>query len=92
MAEAMACRTLVKIFTAWVSLILLLTAVSGCAPRSPDGDASSEEMIDSTASLEENGGLPTYEWEPSTGEEIPSETRFGDGDYGKKEGLSDVEA
>lgn len=92
MAEAMACKTLFKVLTVWLALILLLMAVSGCAPRASEEDVSSDELVDSTVASQEDSGLPTYEWMPSMGEEIPSETRFGDGDYGKKEELSDVES
>ena len=45
-----------------------------------------------TVALREESELPTYERDSSEKEwKIPSETRFGEGDYGKKEDLSDVQ-
>ena len=73
-------------------LTLLLMAVSGCAPRAEENDSASAEKGMTTVALREESELPTYERDSSEKEwKIPSETRFGEGDYGKKEDLSDVQ-
>ena len=89
-AEAMDCKiSLVKVLIAGLILTLLLMAVSGCAPKSNE-EESLTSADENTTEITQKAGLPTYERNPSK-EDVPSETRFGDGDYGKREELSDVE-
>ena len=85
-----------KLLTALLALSLLLAA-SGCAlieKKPEDTTAATEATSDlstETTTPEEDGrgGLPTYERD-TTEEKIPSETKFGDGELGRKEELSDV--
>ena len=91
----MACRTLwVKLLTAALSLTLVLAA-SGCAPvweekETAETTADSVSTEITTGSAEKEAPtLPTYERNPQD-DRVPSETRFGEGDYGTKEELKDV--
>ena len=90
----MACRTFwVKLMTAALSLTLALAA-SGCTPVQEEETAETTAVSVSTeitteSAEEEAPTLPTYERNPDENR-VPSETRFGAGDYGTKEELQDV--
>ena len=78
--------------TRLLALILMALMLVGMVPFALFADETSGDATDTettTPDEDGRGGLPTYERD-TTEEKIPSETKFGDGELGRKEELSDV--
>ena len=81
----------VKALVAALALLLLTLAAVGCAPTEDQAaDSTNSVATDTvTTAAPARDTLPTYERDTSE-KDIPSETKFGEGELGKKEELSDV--